>query len=326
MAGNKKSLRGHLRSHLSDITAYGGLALCILVFSFTSDGRLWSAYNIGLLLQSACVYSIISLGAVFVYAMGCMDISVGAQVGVYALIMAIIINSTGNVLLAFAVILVINLAAGAFNGAVAVWFRLPSIITSVFLMFIFGGVQFNIVQGTGSTTISVTNKAALAMFGNMMSTPVIAAAIIIVLLAAFYLFNFTRLGHYVKGIGSNETVVAQSGVNTTEWKVIAYMVYGVCVAVGSFFMLARTGSAGRGTGSGYAMDIMLCLILGGMPLSGGMKSRVRSALLGSFTYVLLSNGLILSNVNLILVNFIKALIFLAIIIISLRDKSGYLPR
>jgi ribose transport system permease protein len=315
-----------MANRATDITAYGGLVLCIIVFSITSGGRLWSNYNIGVLMESACVYSIIALGAVFVYALGCMDISVGAQLGVYCILMVFIINATGNLLLALAAVLALTLLCGAFNGAVAVWLKLPSIVTSLFLMFIFGGVQLLLIESTGRTTISVQNAEVKLLFKTLMSRPVILSAIILSGLVVFYLFNFTKLGRYVKAIGANETVAAQCGINTTKWKVIAYMVFGVAVAIGALYMMARTGSAGKGTGSGYAMEVMLCLILGGMPLSGGMRSRVRSALLGSFTYVLLSNGLILSQVNINLVNLIKALVFMGIIVITCRDKSGVLPR
>lgn len=104
------------------------------------------------------------------------------------------------------------------------------------------------------------------------------------------------------------------------------MAFGVCVAIGSFIMLTRTGSAGKGTGSGYAMDIMICLILGGMPLSGGMKSKVSSALVGTFTYVLLTNDLTTMGVDLNMINFVKAVIFIAIIMVTCRKKDAVLPR
>ena len=157
-------------------------------------------------------------------------------------------------------------------------------------------------------------------------TWVMIVAMAVVGVIVFYLFNFTKLGKYTKGIGANELTTSQCGVNTTAWKVIAYMVFGACVAIGSVFLLARTKSAGKGTGSGYAMDIMICLILGGMPLSGGMKSKVRSALIGSVTYVLLSNGLILSGVDVKLVYLVKAIIFFVVVAVTCRDKSGYLQR
>lgn len=74
------------------------------------------------------------------------------------------------------------------------------------------------------------------------------------------------------------------------------------------------------------MDIMVALLLGGMPLSGGMRSKVSSALIGSFTYVILTNGLTLAGVETSYMYVIKAVIFLAIIVITCRKKDGILPR
>ena len=316
----KKAL-GFARDHVYDIFSVAGLVLCVIIFSITSNGRLWSSYNVGIVIEQVTMYVIISLGAVFVYAMGYMDVSLGSQMGVYVLLMIMIVNATGSLLLAFLVILAMALACGAFNGAVAVWLRLPSIVTSLFLMFIFGGIQYLLSESTGSNTISTSLDMDF-----FTETWVMAGAMVLVGAIVFYLFNFTKLGKYTKGIGANELTTSQCGVNTTKWKVIAYMVFGVCVAVGSVFLLARTGSGGRGTGSGYAMDIMLCLILGGMPLSGGTRSKVRCAVIGSITYVLLSNGLLLSGVEMNLVNLVKAIVFLVVVVLSCRDNSGYYPR
>ena len=74
------------------------------------------------------------------------------------------------------------------------------------------------------------------------------------------------------------------------------------------------------------MDVMICLILGGMPLSGGMVSKVRSALIGTFTYVLLTNNLTTMGVELNYINFVKAIIFIIIILITCRKNNGVLPR
>ena len=311
----------YMRSHVSDVAAYAGLVLCLIVFTITSNGRLWSSYNFSVLTESVCVYMIVSLGALFVYAMGYMDISVGSQMGVYCLLMIFIINATGSLFLAFVVVLALTLLCGAFNGVVAVWLKLPSIVTSLFLMFLFGGIQYLLVESTGSTIVSTSFD-----FSMFLEPGVIIAAIVVVAAIVFYLFNFTKLGKYTRGIGANELTTSECGVNTTKWKVIAYMAFGVCVAIGSVFLLARTGSAGKGTASSYAMDVMLALILGGMPLSGGMKAKVRCALIGSFTYALLTNGLVLSGVDTTLVYFIKALIFMVVVVLSCRDRSGLLPR
>lgn len=315
-----------LSKHIYDIAAYAGLALTFILFLIYSGSKL--SYNLATVLQSAAAYAIIALGAVFVYSMGFMDVSVGQQVGVYSILMIMITNKLGGttfgVVISFLVVLALALLCGAFNGAVAVWLKLPSIVTSLFLMFFFTGAQLLLMESTGTNSISI--QAAIKPADRNVYNWVLVAAIVVVAVVVTYFFRFTRLGKYTKGIGANETATAQSGVDTTRWKVIAYMAFGVCVAIGSFVMLMRTGSAGKGTGTGYAMDVMICLILGGMPLSGGMKSKVSSALIGTFTYVLLTNDLTTMGVDLNMINFVKAVIFIAIIMITCRKKDGVLPR
>lgn len=318
--------REFVQKHVYDIAAYSGLAVTFFLFLIYSGERL--SYNIGTVLQSGAAYSIIALGAVFVYSMGFMDVSVGQQVGVYAILMILISNKLGGtamgVAVSFLVILALALLCGAFNGAVAVWLKLPSIVTSLFLMFFFTGAQILLMEGTGTNSVSITAKIK-PMDRNLYNWLLIGAVVVTALVVTYF-FKYTRLGKYTKAIGANEEATSQSGVGTTRWKVIAYMAFGVCVAVGSFVMLTRTGSAGKGTGSGYAMDIMICLILGGMPLSGGMKSKVSSALVGTFTYVLLTNDLTTMGIDLNMINFVKALIFIGIIMVTCRKKGGVLPR
>lgn len=313
---------GIIKTHIFDIFSVMGLVLCVIIFTVTSAGNLWNAYNISILIETVCGYMILSLGALFVYSMGFMDVSVGVQLGVYSILMIFILNSTGSMLLAFVTVLVLALLCGAFNGAVAVWLGLPSIVTSLFLMFVFGGIQYILIEQTGSNMISVENYD-ISRFAD---SKIMIIVMLVVGIAVFYAFNFTKLGKYTKSIGANEKTAAQCGVNTTLWKVIAYMMFGVCVAIASVFLLARTGSAGKGTGSTYAMDIMLCIILGGMPLSGGMSSKVRCAVIGTLTYVLLSNGLTLSGVDIQTIHIIKAVIFLCIVLLTCRNKGKILPR
>lgn len=326
MEKEKNKTASWLKTHIYDVAAYGGLALTVILFLIFSGDKLM--YNATTVLQTVAPYAIISLGAVFVYSMGFMDVSVGQQVGVYAILYILISDKMGGtiagVVVAFIVVLAIALACGAFNGAVAVWLGLPSIVTSLFLMFFFTGAQLLLMEGTGNTSISI--QAKIKPMDRNQYTLMLIIAIIIVAVLVTYFFNYTKFGKYTKAIGANEVAAEQSGVNTTRWKVFAYMAFGMTVAIGSFIMLTRTGSAGKGTGTGFAMDVMICLILGGMPLSGGMKSKVSSALVGTITYVLLSNDLTTMGVDLNMINFLKAVIFIIIVMITCRKQNGTLPR
>lgn len=307
--------------HGSDVLSYGGLLLCLAVFSILSRGRLWSAYNIGILIQAACVYAILSMGAVFIYSMGYMDISVGAQVGVYCIVCILVTNATGSLLMGFGAILGISVLCGLINGYVSVMLGLPSIVTSIFLNAIFGGAQMLLMEWADTNSIGIAYDMSF-----LKSITAMVIAIIVIAFVSIILYNYTQLGKYVRAIGANEEATKLSGVSVTRWKVLAYTFFGICIAIGALFLTARTGAAGKGTGTGYAMDIMIALLLGGMPLAGGMKSKIGSSLIGSFTYVILSNGLTLSGVDTTYVYVIKALVFLVVILFTCRKRDGILPR
>lgn len=315
-----------LKKHIYDITSYMGLAIVLVLFVIFNVGPRFM-YNLSSVLQSAATYAVIALGAVFVYSMGFMDVSIGQQVGVYAILMILIENKIGGVpgvIAGFLVALVIALICGAINGAVAVWLGLPSIVTSLFLMFFFTGARLLLMEGTGENTIYMGTP--IRPEGRNAYSIMLLIIIVVLALIAAYFFKYTKLGKYTRAIGANETTAQQSGVNTTKWRVIAYMALGFCVALGSFVYLTRSGTASKGSGDGYAMDVMICLILGGMPLSGGMKSKVSAALVGTFTYVLLSNDLTTMGVDLNWIAFVKALIFIVIVLFTCRKKDGVLPR
>ena len=322
------SFASYVKAHIFDLTAYAGLIVMLILFLvFNSGPRL--AYNFGSVIQAAAVYAIIALGAVFIYSMGFMDVSLGQQIGVYVVLMILIGNKIGGVpgvVIGFLLVLALALACGAINGAVSIFLGLPSIVTSLFLMFFFTGAQYLLMEGTGENTIYLDIREALKPADRNAYTLMLLGIILVLTLIATYFFKYTKLGKYTRAIGANKVAAKQSGISLVKWQVLGYMALGFCTAVGSFVMLTRTGSAGKGTGGGYAMDIMICLILGGMPLKGGMKSKISSALVGALTYTLLGNVLTTMGVPLNWINFVKACIFLVIVLLTCRKPQGVLPR
>lgn len=301
------------------IIPYLGLLAVLAIFAVTTQGKVFSEYNVRIIIQQSISLSIICLGAVFIYSLGNSDVSIGSCLGLCTLLEIIIINATGSILLGFMSAMVLAIMFGLVNGAVSSYLGLPSIITSLVLMFFGGGVQTLITIQTNT----ITTNYDFTFFKQMW---VQVLAIVIVLLITGYLYTFTRIGKYVRAIGANQTSARQSGVNVFKMKIIAYTILAVCIAISSVFVLARSGSSSRVTGNGYHIDVMVALMLGGMPLSGGMKSRLSAGLVGAITYNLLTNGLTLSGVGLAYVPFVKALIFIVIVSLTCRKKGGTLPR
>ncbi len=310
---------GSIKKVLRPLVPFMGLILVILIFYISSKGRLFSPYNIRILIQQTTALAIICLGAVFVYSLGELDVSIGATVGVSTLIVISIINAGYPLFVGFLAALALTLCFGLINGAASYWLGLPSIITSLFLMFVGSGIQALITLKTNTITTDYD-------FSLWMQTWFQVLVLLVVSIIVAYLFKYTRIGKYTSSIGANRVSAGESGVNVFKYRNIAFLIMGSCIALASIFILARSGSSSRATGNGMHMNVMIALILGGMPLSGGMKSRFSAALVGSSIYILLTNGLTLSGVDITYVPLVKSIIFIVVVVITVRKKGGVLPR
>lgn len=150
--------------------------------------------------------------------------------------------------------------------------------------------------------------------------------LILEIIVIAFLFKYTRFGKNAKAIGANPQAAQQCGISLVKYRVVCYVIMGICLVVASVFQMGYTGSASDATGTGFEMNVMVALILGGMPLSGAMKSRVSCAVVGAFTYSLLDVGLPLIGIEAGNTFIIKAMIFMAVVLITCRKSKGVLPR
>ena len=146
--------------------------------------------------------------------------------------------------------------------------------------------------------------------------------VILVSVIGWFVFSFTSFGKYDRAIGDNPLSAMQSGAKVNRVKYISYAIAGACVAIATMFYLSRTNSVTQNFGQGREMDIMIALILGGMLLSGGSKSRMSAAIVGSITYVILTNGLSQLGLADAYVLIIKSVIFIIMIASTLRRPSS----
>ncbi len=318
-------LKKWAKQHISSIAAYGGLIVCLIVFTVLPPfygENLWSEEKFSALMANVIVTALLSVGAVFVYALGHMDISVGVQVRVYAMLMVVLGNATGSLIPGILVSLVMAIVVGAINGAAGQLLKIFPIIPSMVFMMVFQGICSIVYASRGTRSIFL-NTIDYRIF----KEPWLMLVVLIVeVLIISYLFYFTKVGKNARAIGANEVSAEQNGINLLKYKVLCYVIFGVCVVVASLFQMGYTGAASDATGTGFEMNVMVALILGGMPLAGGMKSKVSCAVIGAFTYSLLAVGLPMIGISNNATFMIKALIFITVVLITCRKKYGILPR
>lgn len=321
----KPTLRHWLKKNGSSVASISGLLLCVVFFTIATQLKgesIWSSAKLSTLMSDVIVTALMAVGAVFIYSLGNMDISIGKQIGLYSTLLVLIGNATGSLWPAILACVVIAVVIGVINGAAGELLHMYSVISSVVFMMILSGVSTIIYSRVGTRNIALRG-IDLSLF----QSPWFMAAVLLVETAVIaYFFYFTKFGKYARAIGANQQAAAQSGVNIIKYRVVPYVFLAICLVTASLFQMGYTGAASDSTGTGFEMNVMVSLILGGMPLKGGMKSRVSCAIIGSFTFSLLAVGLPIIGVPTRMTFMIKAVIFLIVVLITCRQKDGVLPR
>lgn len=336
----KEKISGEwLEVHGNDLFAYSGLILCILLFSILPpilrDINILDPGGLAFksIVKDGIMYSILSAGAVFIYALGAMDISVGAQISLYAILLIHLYNISGSnpgSLIGGAVIItVIAMVCGVVNSFIASVLEMKPIITSLILQFLIYGIASVAINVWNPSSVAITfdigtvSTTHFSILGNIW----VQMGILLVCLALFtYLFNYTRLGSYVKAIGANPDCAGQMGIHLVKYRMLAYMTFGIAIVAAALLFVANTGTTTSNGGKGFEMKIMISLIIGGMPLSGGMKAKISSAVVGGFTYALITRSFIYIGVPDQYTTIFVALIYIVVVILTCRSKEKVLPR
>ena len=309
------------KTNRSTVIRYGLLALVVIIFAAATGGRIFSSFSVNSILSQLTPLIILCVGMTFIFAHGNLDISSGAVLALSALVSIFVINglgcTAGGVAVALLTSVALCLAFYLFNIFVSIKFKIMSTIGSLAIMFTARGIVTYLVSKTMSG-YKLDDTSALALFREQWFMII---CVILVAVAGWVVFSYTSFGKYDRAIGDNPLSAVQSGAKVNKVRYISYAIAGACVGLATMFYLARTNSVTQNFGQGREMDIMIALILGGMLLSGGSKSRMSAAVVGSVTYVILTNGLSQLGLADAYVLIIKSVIFIVMIATTLRRPS-----
>jgi len=138
------------------------------------------------------------------------------------------------------------------------------------------------------------------------------------------IFHFTWVGRAIKMTGSNEVCASQTGIFSNKCLTIAFVIAGIGVGCGALITLIRTGSVTTSTATDLNMNCMLAIVLGGMPVFGGSKSKAYAAIVGAVTVTALSSGLLMLGVSPTILQGVRGIIFLLLVLLS-NKRPQLLP-
>ena len=273
------------------LATLGLLVLMFLVGSTRYTGFLAGQTILDLFIDNSFLI-VLAAGMTFVILTGGIDLSVGSVVALSAIVAAWLLRDGWPAPVAIAAVLVIGATFGLLVGLFIHHFEVQPFIATLAAMFLARGlcyvVSLNAIAITDPffTTMSQT-RIPLWRAGTSFNrvTPVYAfispgvVIALVVVAIAFFVLHYTRFGRTIYAIGGNEQSASLMGLPVARTKVLAYVVSGVCSAIGGLLFAFYSLSGYSLTAVGMEMDAISAVVIGGTLLTGG-SGFVLGSLLG----------------------------------------------
>ena len=156
--------------------------------------------------------------------------------------------------------------------------------------------------------------------GYLFNIPIPIYLMIILFIIGHYLLIHTKFGRYTYAIGGNEEATKLSGINVNKIKIWVYGLSGMLSALAGVILTSRLYSAQPTAGSGYELDAIAAVVLGGTSLAGGV-GKVTGTALGALIIGVLGNALNLLNVSSYYQMMIKATVILIAVLIDRKSNK-----
>ena len=311
---------------IGDLAPIVGLILVIVIFAVLTKGALLSKNNLQSLASSVITTAMCAIGAVFVFGAGYFDMSIGGSLCVAAVLGCKAMIATGSFFVGFLVILAVSLALAYLKAMLAAYVNVPFFIFTIIISSVFSAFVLVIM---GNETIISLSSAVKELRSFSFAEISVISVIVLALFFAFCVvaFNYTPLGIKAKNMGGNIISARQSGIDTVRTTVTVFMMGALGVALAAFLMLLRTRTASTSTASTVGTDVMVALVLGGMPLSGGPRSKISAGLIGAATITVLNSGLAILGLSTGQIQITRGLVFIVVVLVSsLSYRGKLLPR
>lgn len=273
---------------LKDIVGLGTILVALVVYFSIRSPNFLTATNFTAIANQIPAALLVAVGMTLVLITAGIDLSVGSLVGLSGAVLGLSIDRIGLPLpIAILACIATGLFCGMINGLVIVRWALPPFIVTLGMLEVARGATFLLTE---TRTIYLGSKISkIAGLGVANISVLFIIAIAAVVLGQLILSRCT-FGRYLIAIGANEQTAYLSGINTSRIKVSVYALSGLLCAMAAVVNTARMASANPNAGTGFELEAIAAVVIGGTSLMGGRGSVVNS-MLGVLFMAILSSGL-----------------------------------
>src|SRR5689334_7917109 len=301
------------------------LALELLVF-WSINPSFLSLQNISNTLAFTVELGLIALAMTLLMTSGEFDLSVGSVFGFSAVLMWTLFN--GGVLpmgFAFLVAMGVSLLIGFANGWFVTRLNIPSFLVTLGMLLVVRGTALYVTDGFPQRTWNAEgNWLANVLVGEfyigIFRVYMSVFWFVIAALATHYLLTETKAGNWIQASGGNPGAARARGVNVKRTKILLFMFASAMSALAGIISSIRTSAANPNSGTGYELEVIAMVVIGGTALMGG-RGTIIGTVLGVFILRIMRNGIVLIGVPGLAYN-----IFIGAIILGMMALHSWLDR
>jgi len=253
-----------------------------------------------------------------------IDVSVAAIVALASVSMGTLASLRFTVPVLVAGALATGLFAGALNGTLVTFFRVPAIVATIATMTLYRGLAFAIL---GDQVIN-SYPEEFAIFGQGYAVgPVSIELVLFTVLALItgVILHWTVIGRRIYAIGSNEIAARSSGVRVKQYKFWLFVTAGMASGFASILLTSRLGSTRPSIAEGWELEVITMVILGGVSMDGGVGS-ILGVVLAAILMGMVIFGLGLLNVPGIVMSIVTGTLLIVIVAVPAALRRLHLLR
>lgn len=294
------------------------LVVVCIIFALLTD-KFLTVLNIKNILRQVSLIAIAGIGMVMIILIGEIDLSVGSLQAAVGISAVTTLNVTGSIFLALIASVITGIAAGLLNGFLVTKAEINSLIATLGTMAIIRGVGL-IVTKAVSIPVRIHEFSVIGA-GHLWGIPVPLIISVILVIIFFFILNHTVFGRYIYAIGGNPESAKLAGLPVKKIKLQVYVLGNVLFALSAFILASRLDSGQAIAGTGFEMQVIAAVILGGVSLTGG-SGTLMGALIGMVILGVIQNGLVLLNVSSFYHDVVRGTVIILAVYLDVRRKKN----
>lgn len=251
--------------------------------------------NITNVLSTVALNGVLAMGMVFVITAGGIDLSIGSMLALASTTIGVVLQLTGDNLLACIAAVIACGILGLLNGLLVAGFNMFPFVVTLASQLVIRGLGY-VLSGGYSFALANPSFTQIGLGKLFDAIPYPILILFGVTILSYLLMHWTKFGRYVYATGGNINAARASGVNIFWTRVLTYVISGTFSAIAGIIMTARINAAQPNIGVGYETDAIAACVIGGTSFAGGI-STIPGTLVGIVIIGLIYNGMNLIGIE-----------------------------